>query len=324
MTKHMEKNAKIYVAGHTGLVGSALVRALNRLHYEQVVMRTREELDLNDPEATAKFFADEKPDYAIIAAAHVGGIMENDTYPADFIYDNLRISMNIIHNAYTHGVKKLLYLGSACIYPRESPQPIKEEYFMTGPLEPTNEAYATAKIAGIEMCKAYNRQYGTNFISAMPTNLYGPNDNFDLKSSHVLPALLRKFHEAKEAGSPTVILWGTGRPTREFLYVDDAADALIFLMNKYNDSNIINIGTGKDISIAELAAVIKEVVGYNGTIVYDTSKPDGQPRRRMDVSRLHSLGYRHQTNLREGIAKTYQWYCQQTTVSAHVPAAAAP
>ncbi|PIT98112.1 MAG: GDP-fucose synthetase [Candidatus Andersenbacteria bacterium CG10_big_fil_rev_8_21_14_0_10_54_11] len=320
----MEKNAKIYVAGHTGLVGSALVRALNRLHYEQVVMRTREELDLNDPEATAKFFADEKPDYAIIAAAHVGGIMENDTYPADFIYDNLRISMNIIHNAYTHGVKKLLYLGSACIYPRESPQPIKEEYFMTGPLEPTNEAYATAKIAGIEMCKAYNRQYGTNFISAMPTNLYGPNDNFDLKSSHVLPALLRKFHEAKEAGSPTVILWGTGRPTREFLYVDDAADALIFLMNKYNDSNIINIGTGKDISIAELAAVIKEVVGYNGTIVYDTSKPDGQPRRRMDVSRLHSLGYRHQTNLREGIAKTYQWYCQQTTVSAHVPAAAAP
>jgi GDP-L-fucose synthase len=304
----MEEKAKVYVAGHEGLVGSALLRSLEKEGHSTVITRSKKDLDLRDVEKVENFFKEEKPEYVFVAAARVGGILANDTYPANFILDNLRIGSNVINAAYLSNVKKLLYLGSSCIYPREAPQPIKEEYFMTGALEPTNEAYATAKIAGIKMCQAYNRQYGTNFISAMPTNQFGPNDNFGLENSHVLPALLRKFVEAKVNNKPTVSVWGSGKPKREFMYVDDLADACIFLMNNYNDSEIVNVGTGEDISISDLAKLIKQVTGYKGLIKYDHTKPDGMPRKWLDVSRLHSLGYKHSVSLEEGLVKTCEWY----------------
>ncbi len=304
----MNKNSKIYVAGHAGLVGSALVRKLEASGYKNIITRSRKELDLTDPVKVSKFFAKEKPEYVFLAAAKVGGIMANKTYPAEFIYVNSVIQNNIIHNAYLHKSKKLLFLGSSCIYPRMAPQPIKEGYLLSGPLEPTNKAYAISKIAGIIMCQAYNQQYGTNFISVMPTNLYGPGDNFDLKNSHVLPALIRKFSDAVKSGSKEVEIWGTGKARREFLHVDDLADACIFLMNKYDSSDIINIGTGEDIPIRELVDVIKTEAGFKGKIVWDKEKPDGTPRKLLDVSRLHELGWHHKIGLREGIAKTYKWY----------------
>ncbi len=307
----MEKNAKIYIAGHRGLVGSALVRKLRSEGYTNLVSRPSEELDLRDGPAVARFFAAEKPDYVFLAAAKVGGIWANDNYPADFIYSNLAIQMNVIHQAYLAAVKKLMFLGSSCIYPRSAPQPMKEEYLLTGPLEPTNEAYAIAKIAGIKMCQAYNRQYGTNFISVMPTNLYGPNDNFDLSTSHVLAALIRKFHEAKETGAPAVEVWGTGRPRREFLHVDDLADAGLFLMRCYDDGQLVNIGVGEDIAIGELAAQVKEIVGFEGDISFDPDKPDGMPRKLLDVSRINDLGWQAKIGLSEGIASTYEWYGPQ-------------
>jgi GDP-L-fucose synthase len=299
---------KIYIAGHNGLVGSAIHRALKAQGYTNLITREREELDLLDQHQVADFFQQTKPDYVFLAAARVGGIMANKNYPADFIYQNLQIQNNIIHNAYLSNVGKLLFLGSSCIYPKYADQPIKEDSLLTGELEPTNEPYAIAKIAGIKMCQSYNRQHGTEFISAMPTNLYGPGDNFDPETSHVLPALIRKFHEAKESGQEKVTLWGTGSPKREFLYVDDLADACIFLMNNYNDNKPINIGTGQDISIQELAEMIKEITEFQGEIEWDTSKPDGTPRKLLDVSRLHDLGWQHQIELEEGIRKTYEWY----------------
>lgn len=314
----MHTNDSIYVAGHAGLVGSALVRSLQRQGYRNIVTRASAELDLRDGNAVQRFFAEERPRYIFVAAARVGGILENDTYPADFIHDNLRIATNLIHHAYIHKATKLLFLGSSCIYPRECPQPMKEEYFMTGPLEKTNEAYATAKIAAIKMCQAYNKQHGTNFISLMPTNLYGPNDNFDLKSAHVLPALLRKFIEAKHNEQPRVILWGTGTPRREFMHVDDLADACIFLMKTYNSGEILNVGTGTDISIRELADLIKNIVGFSGDVVRDATKPDGMPRKLLDVSKLHRLGWRHSTDLIEGIKKTTHWYLNQQSQPAAV------
>jgi GDP-L-fucose synthase len=304
----MDKNAKIYIAGHKGLVGSAITKKLQGLGYTNLIFRTFEELDLMDQKATADFFEIEKPEYVFLAAAKVGGIKANDDFPADFIFQNLQIQNNIIHNAYKNGVKKLLFLGSSCIYPRDCAQPIKEEYFMTGPLEKTNDAYAMAKIAGIKMCQSYNKQYGTKFIAVMPTNLYGPNDNFDLESSHVLPALLRKFHDAKIENKNEVVMWGTGSPMREFLYVDDLADACVHLMNVYDGDEIVNIGTGEDIKIIELANLIKKTVGFEGQIVKDETKPDGTPRKLLDVSRLHSLGWQHKTNLEEGLKKTYEWF----------------
>jgi len=306
----MDKFAKIYVAGHTGLVGSALLRKLRQEGYENIITRTSKELDLRKQDEVLKFFEQEKPEYVFLAAAKVGGILANNTYPAEFIYDNLMIEANIIHSAYLTGVKKLLFLGSSCIYPKYAPQPIKEEYLLDGKLEPTNEPYAIAKIAGIKMCQAYNRQYGKNFISVMPTNLYGPNDNFDLQNSHVLPALIRKFHEAKVNNSPKVVLWGTGTPKREFLHVDDLADACLYLMRTYNDSEIINIGVGQDISIKDLANLVKSIVGYTGEIRWDTSKPDGTPRKILDVSKLKALGWEAKISLEEGIKSTYQWYLE--------------
>lgn len=307
----MEKQAKIYVAGHTGLVGSSIMRCLTRNGYENILTRGLNELDLRNQQAVEDFFAKEKPEYVFLAAAKVGGILANNTYPAEFIYDNLQIEANIIHSAYKNNVKKLLFLGSSCIYPKMAPQPIKEEYLLSGYLEPTNEAYAIAKIAGIELCKFYRQQYACNFISAMPTNLYGINDNFDLNSSHVLPALIRKFHEAKINNQSEVVLWGTGNPMREFLYVDDLADALLFLMLNYNEESHINVGTGEDIRIGDLALQIKDVVGFKGEIVHDLSKPDGTPRKLLDVSKLHKLGFKHKTNLQEGISKVYQWYLER-------------
>ena len=306
----MEKNSKIYIAGHRGLVGSALVRNLQLRGYTNLICKTRAELNLLDNQAVAGFFATEKPDYVFLAAAKVGGIQANDSYPADFIFENLTIQSNIIHNSYRFQIKKLLFLGSSCIYPRDCPQPIKEGYFMTGPLEKTNEAYAIAKIAGIKMCQAYNKQYGTQFISVMPTNLYGPNDNFDLESSHVLPALLRKFHDAKINNSREVVMWGTGTPMREFLHVDDLADACIHLMQTYAGDDIVNIGTGEDLMIKDLALLIKETVGFTGEIVNDETKPDGTPRKLLDVSRLHSLGWQHKISLEDGLAKTYTWFLE--------------
>ena len=279
----MEKNSKIYVAGHLGLVGSAIVRNLEAQGYTKIVKKELDELDLTNQLATADFFAKEKPDYVFLAAAKVGGIKANEDYQAEFIFQNLQIQNNVIHNAYLSGVKKLLFLGSSCIYPRDCPQPIKEEYFMTGPLEKTNDAYAIAKIAGIRMCRAYNKQYGTKFIAVMPTNLYGPGDNFDLNSSHVLPALLRKFHDAKVNNAKEVVMWGTGTPKREFLHVDDLADAVVFLMNNYAESEIVNIGAGEDLSIRELAEIIKKIIGFEGTLVNATTKPDVTPRKLMDV-----------------------------------------
>ena len=303
----MEKESKIYVAGHRGLVGSAILHNLQEEGYNNIVIRTHRELDLCNQQEVRAFFEKERPEYIFLAAAKVGGILANSTYPADFIYNNLAIQIYAIHNAYLYGVKKLLFLGSSCIYPKFAPQPMKEEYLLTGILEPTNESYAIAKISGIKMCQAYNKQYGTNFISVMPTNLYGPGDNFDLETSHVLSALIRKFHEAKLSGQP-VTVWGTGTPRREFLYVNDLAEACIFLMNCYDGEDIINIGTGLDISIKELAGFISEVIGYRGEIIFDTGKPDGMQRKLLDVTRINSLGWKAKTDLREGIEKTYKWY----------------
>jgi GDP-L-fucose synthase len=307
----MNKKDKIYVAGHTGLVGSAIMRALQKYEYNNILTKDLSELDLRNQQKVNDFFAVEKPDYVFLAAAKVGGIYANNTYPAEFIYDNLMIEANVIHAAYVNKVKKLLFLGSSCIYPKMAEQPIKEEYLLTGALEPTNEAYAIAKIAGLEMCKFYRRQYNCDFISAMPTNLYGINDNFDLKTSHVLPALIRKFHEAKVNNQPEIVLWGTGKALREFLYVDDLADALVFLMNHYSDEIHVNIGAGEDLSIYDLALTIKEIVNYQGAIVYDTSKPDGTPRKLLNVDRLHQIGWKHTTALKEGIRLVYEWYLKE-------------
>lgn len=307
----MEKGSKIYVAGHRGLVGSAIVRALEGRGYTNLLLKTRDELDLLSQQAVADFFEKEKPEYVFLAAAKVGGILANKMKKADFIYENLQIQNNIIGSAWKAGVKKLLFLGSSCIYPKMSPQPIKEEYLLTGPLEETNDAYAVAKIAGIKMCQSFNEQYGTKFVSVMPTNLYGPGDNFDLETSHVLPAMIRKFHEAKITGAHQVVLWGTGSPRREFLYVDDLADAVVFLMDTYSESEIVNIGTGEDVSIKELAHLVQDTVGFSGNVVWDTDKPDGTPRKLLGVERLHRLGWRHQVALKDGIRKTYQWYSEQ-------------
>ena len=304
----MEKNSKIYVAGHKGLVGSALVRNLEAKGYTNVIGRTFEELNLTIQADVNKFFEEEKPEYVILAAARVGGIHANNTYPAEFIYDNLMIQNNVIKASHDHGVKKLLFLGSTCIYPKLAPQPIKEEYLLTGALEETNEAYAIAKIAGLEMCKFFKRQYGDNFISCMPTNLYGPNDNFDLQSSHVLPALIRKFHEAKVNNQPTVEVWGTGTPLREFIYVDDMADACIFLMENYDGEQHVNIGTGEEVSIRQLAETVKEVVGFEGELVFNTNMPDGTPRKLTVVDKLHELGWKHKVSLNEGIKLAYEWF----------------
>ncbi len=304
----METDAKIYVAGHRGLVGSAIMRRLEAAGFNNFVVRTSGELDLREQAAVRAFFAEEKPDYVILAAAKVGGILANDNYPAEFIYDNLMMEANVIHAAWQYKVKKLLALGSTCIYPRMAPQPLREDYLLTGALEPTNEWYAVAKIAGIKLCEAYRKQYGCRFIAAMPTNLYGPGDNFDLEKSHVLPALIRKFHDAKSSHQPTVTLWGTGTPLREFLHVDDMADASLFLLEHYDDAGIVNIGVGEDISIADLAGLVKDVVGYKGKIEYDTGKPDGTPRKLVDVSRLNSLGWSAKIALRDGIEQTYQWF----------------
>lgn len=304
----MQKDASIYIAGHRGLVGSAIHRCLQEKGYSNFVLRTHDELELCDQAAVAKFFADEKPEYVFLAAAVVGGIHANDTRPVDFLQYNLQIQNNIIDSAWKNKTRKLAFLGSTCIYPRDCPQPMKEDYLLTGPLEKTNEWYAIAKIAGIKLCQAYRKQYGFNAISMMPTNLYGPGDNFDLLSSHVLPALIRKFHEGKVTGSASVEIWGTGKPFREFMYVDDMADACCFLMENYDEPEIVNIGTGKDISIADLAMLIKKVVGFAGEIVYDNSRPDGTPKKLIDVTRLTKLGWTSSTSLKEGIRKTYDWY----------------
>jgi GDP-L-fucose synthase len=332
----MEKNARIYVAGHRGLVGSAILRKLRAEGYSNLLVRTHKELDLMRQAKVESFFKTEKPEYVFLAAAKVGGILANNTYPAEFIYQNLSIQSHVIHNAYRAGVKKLLFLGSSCIYPRDCSQPMKEEYLLSGKLEQTNESYAIAKIAGIKMCQSYNRQYGTRFISVMPTNLYGPGDNFDLDMSHALPAMIRKFHEARvsdesqvtvrQAHGPEqsrrasdkqrsdkkiVTIWGTGSPRREFLHVDDLADACVFLMKHYDESEIINIGVGKDLSISELADLIKEIVGFKGNIHYDSSRPDGTPRKLLDVGKLEALGWQPKISLRQGIEMTYRWYVEE-------------
>lgn len=302
------KSSRIFVAGHRGLVGSAITRHLQSLGYQNLILRTRAQLDLRDSQAVNAFFAAEKPEYVFLAAAKVGGILANSTYPADFIHDNLALQTNIIDAAYRHQAAKLLFLGSSCIYPKLAPQPLKEEYLLTGPLESSNEWYAIAKIAGIKTCEAYRQQYGFNAISLMPTNLYGPGDNFDLQTSHVLPALIRRFHEAKIQNNPSVSLWGSGSPKREFLHVDDLASAAVFLMDHYNEKQFINVGVGEDLSILELAQQVAAVVEYNGVITFDPSKPDGTPRKLMDVTRLHSLGWRHSISLAAGIRSTYQWF----------------
>lgn len=306
----MNKDAKIYVAGHRGLVGSAVVRVLTANGYSKLVTRSRQELDLTDQAAVAHFFETERPDVVIDAAAKVGGIHANSAYPADFIRDNLSMQTHLIDSAYRIGVKKFVFLGSSCIYPKHAPQPLKEDYLLTGPLEPTNEWYAVAKIAGIKLCQAYRRQYGFDGISLMPTNLYGPGDNFSLENSHVLPALIRKFHEAKAAGAASVTVWGTGTPRREFLHVDDLAEAVVFLMESYSAEDIINVGVGEDISIRELAEMIREMVGFEGDLVFDPEKPDGTPRKLLDVSRLHALGWRARIPLRQGIEETYRWFLE--------------
>ncbi len=307
----MNINDKIYVAGHNGLVGSAIVRLLKKNGYKNIITIDSANLDLRDQQAVKKFFQKEKPQYVFLAAAKVGGIMANKTYGAEFIYDNLSVQNNVIHESFHNGVEKLLFLGSSCIYPKFAAQPIKEEYFMDGALEPTNAPYAMAKIAGIEMCKAYHAQYGCRFISVMPTNLYGPGDNYDLENAHVLPALIRKFHEAKINNEPTVNVWGTGTPRREFLYVDDAAEACYYLMNNYEDPSIVNIGCGEDFSIKEMAETVKKITGYTGELVFDTSKPDGTMQKLLDVSKLNNLGWKHATNLIEGLTVTYQDFCDK-------------
>ncbi len=302
----MEKNARIYVAGHKGMVGSAIVRLLRKQGFDNLLLKTSQELDLRNQSIVDDFFKSELPEYVFLSAAKVGGIHANNIYRAEFLYDNLMIEANIIHAAYKYGTKKLLFLGSSCIYPKLAPQPLKEESLLTGLLEPTNEPYAIAKIAGIKLCEAYRDQYGSNFISAMPTNLYGPNDNYDLNNSHVLPALIRKFHTAKIQSSPSVEVWGSGSPLREFLHVDDLADACLYLMENYNDQLFVNVGTGTDLSIKELAELIRDIVGYTGEIVWNTDKPDGTPRKLMDVSRIHQLGWKHRIQLRDGIQSVYE------------------
>jgi GDP-L-fucose synthase len=302
----MNSNSKIYIAGHRGMVGSAIARKLEKEGYTNIITRTSKELDLRNQQAVADFFVREKPEYVFLAAAKVGGIVANNTYRADFIYENIMIQSNIIHQSYLTGVKKLMFLGSSCIYPKLAPQPLKEEYLLTGLLEPTNEPYAISKIAGIKMCDAYRSQYGCNFISVMPTNLYGSNDNYDLNNSHVLPALIRKFHTAKKETLPNVEIWGTGAPLREFLHADDLADACYFLMQNYNESGLVNIGVGEDISIKDLALLVKKIVDYKGELKFDATKPDGTPRKLMDVNKLHSLGWKHKINLEEGIKAVYE------------------
>ena len=309
----MELSARIYVAGHRGMVGSAIVRALEKRGYTNIITRSSTQLDLRRQQAVEDFYAAERPDYVFVAAAKVGGIVANNTYRAEFLYDNLCIQNNLIHYAWKSGVTKLLFLGSSCIYPKLAPQPLKEESLLSGFLEPTNEPYAIAKIAGIKMCEAYRDQYGCNFISAMPTNLYGPNDNYHPQNSHVLPALIRKFHEAREQGAENVTIWGDGSPLREFLYADDLADACLYLMENYNDKQFVNVGCGEDLSIADLAGIVKRVVGYEGDMVFDTSKPNGTPRKLMDVSRLFATGWRPKVSLEEGIALAYQDFLQHRT-----------
>ena len=304
----MNKSDKIYVAGHRGMVGSAIIRALKNADFDNIETATRKDVDLTSQAAVNDFFGKKKPDYIFLSAAKVGGIYANDTYPADFIRDNLLIQTNVIDAAYRNQAKKLLFLGSSCIYPKMARQPISEDELLTGPLEPTNEWYAIAKIAGIKMCQAYRKQYGFNAISLMPTNLYGIGDNYHLENSHVIPALIRKFHEAKQRGDKSVEVWGTGKAMREFLDVDDLADAAVFLMENYDDSEIVNVGTGEDITIAELADIVKDVTGYDGEIIFDTSKPDGTPRKLLDVSKLHGLGWKHKIVLRKGLANAYLWF----------------
>lgn len=310
----MIPSSKIYVAGHNGMVGSAIVRKLEKSGFFNLVLRRSTELDLRNQAEVQEFFRREKPEYVFLAAAKVGGILANNTYRAEFLYDNLMMEANVIHAAYLAGAKKLMFLGSSCIYPKLAPQPLKEAYLLTGELEPTNEPYAIAKIAGIKLCDAYRSQYGCNFVSVMPTNLYGPNDNYDLAKSHVLPAMIRKFHEAKKTGAPEVVIWGTGSPLREFLHVDDLADACFFLMQSYNEPGLVNIGVGHDVSIKDLALLVKQIVGYEGEIVHDLTKPDGTPRKLMDVSKLHALGWKDQIQLEDGIRSVYEnlktqpWY----------------
>jgi len=308
----LEKESKIYVAGHRGMVGSAIIRKLTSLGYTNLLTRTSAELDLRNQQQVADFFDIEKPEYVFLAAAKVGGIVANNTYRADFLYENLAIQNNIIHGSYLNKVKKLMFLGSSCIYPKLAPQPLKESYLLSGYLEPTNEPYAIAKIAGIKMCEAYRAQYGCNFISVMPTNLYGTNDNYDLVNSHVLPAMIRKFHEAKEKDASEMTLWGTGSPMREFLHADDLAEACLFLMENYNESELVNIGTGEDVTIKNLADLVKQIVGFQGNIIWDTSKPDGTPRKLMDVSKLHGLGWHHKIALEDGIKLAYQDFLKLT------------
>jgi GDP-L-fucose synthase len=304
----MTQDSRIFVAGHTGLVGSAILRRLEREGFSSVLTATREQLDLRDQAAVNYWFKANRPEFVLLVAGTVGGILANSTRPAEFIYDNMMIHATVVHAAHLYDVERLLYLGSSCIYPRECPQPMREEYLLSGPLEPTNESYAVAKIAGIKLCQAYRQQYGCDFISAMPTNLYGPNDNFDLESSHVLPALIRRFHEAKAAGSDEVVLWGTGTPRREFLHVDDLADACVFLMRRYDESEHINVGTGVDQTIRELAAMVASVAHPDARLRFDPSKPDGMPQKLLDVSRLHQLGWRHRVELADGIESTYRWF----------------
>ena len=316
----MNKKSKIYIAGHRGMVGSAIHRKLLGMGYANIITRTSSELDLRVQEPVNEFFEMERPDYVFLAAAKVGGIMANNLYRADFLYENLMIQSNVIHSAYATGVKKLLFLGSSCIYPKLAPQPMKEEYLLTGLLEQTNEPYAIAKIAGIKMCDAYRAQYGCNFISVMPTNLYGPNDNYDLQNAHVLPTLIRKFHEAKQNGDPAVTIWGTGKPMREFLHADDLASACVYLMDNYSEEGLVNIGTGIDITITDLAMLIKEIVGYDGALVYDHTKPDGTPRKLMDVSKLTNLGWKYSIELKDGLKQVYNDYKNsQTSTSPLIP-----
>jgi GDP-L-fucose synthase len=317
MNEHqMERSARIFVAGHRGLVGSAVLRHLRAEGYQNVLTATREQLDLRDQAAVNYWFRANRPEYVFLVAGTVGGILANSTRPAEFLYDNMMIHGTVVHAAHLYGVTRLLYLGSSCIYPRECPQPMKEEYLLSGALEPTNEAYALAKIAGIKLCQSYRRQYGCDFIAAMPTNLYGPQDNFDLTSSHVLPALMRKFHDAKVAGRDEVVVWGSGTPRREFLHVDDLADACLFLMQHYDAAEHINVGTGEDLSIRELADMVREIVHPTARLVFDAGKPDGTPKKLLDVSRLHQLGWRHEIELRQGIASTYEWFITQSSAAA--------
>jgi GDP-L-fucose synthase len=316
--------SRVFVAGHGGLVGSAVVRRLQQDSFKDILVATRDQLDLRDQAAVNYWFRDHRPEYVFLVAGTVGGILANSTRPAEFIYDNVMIHATVVHAAHTFGTKKLLYLGSSCIYPRDCPQPMREEHLLTGPLEPTNEWYAVAKISGIKLCQAYRKQYGSDFISAMPTNLYGPNDNFDLASSHVLPAMIRKFHDAKVEGRSEVTIWGTGTPRREFLHVDDLADACVFLMRNYDEAMHINVGTGEDLTIRALAEMVREIVHPTAVLVHDTSKPDGTPRKLLDVSRLHGLGWRHHIGLRDGIASSYEWFLKNDQRSVSDRDASAP